>query len=225
MVHCFLNTTMFFAISILLLVSCNRNTVDKTQLNLDTDVEEVVPVESQSQKQDVSTNILNNTPFGLGTVSVFGLKIPTGMIPAKGPENVYRFLGKMSFEQTVFAIKRQIRVEQEIEEEQGILFRFAKPNTALSEKDNRVLAIRIFPANEEVNLDIWLEKEYQNKLPDKSSKAAFTASTIPKPVVYKDSKAAVQKSQSDRQETMRLLRKIDRGEPLTKQELSSGLLH
>ncbi len=159
--------------------------------------------------------------FGQGINKVYGIKIPTGMVPAKGPERVVRFQGKPSVAQVVHSVKSQVRFEKEVREGDGYLFR-----SALVHKDQikRKLAIRVFKTGDATTLDIWKEHEYVDALPGTAAETHHRQpSTITRKTATDDN---FLKNRRERlADTVRILQKIERREPLTDEERQSSLFN
>jgi ribosomal protein S24E len=180
---------------------------------------EAVPKDNRARK----------STFASGTLMVFGIKIPTGMSPATGPEKVYRFEGRLPLERTVMLVRNQIVAEREEKENQGILFRFAESkrlNTRTKDKDGvRALAIRVFPTPKGSTLDIWLEKEYSERLPNiHSTTTSLPVPQLPKTHQFVVKKADREKERQSRSTAVRALQKMERGEKLTPEEAASGVM-
>ena len=164
-------------------------------------------------------------PFGRGVMHVFGIKIPTGMKPARGPEKVYRFEGTLPPARVAGLIREQIHAEEaQPEAGGGFLFRFAKPkkSTAATVGD-RGIAIRIAATPTGSHLDIWLEREHVNALPGTAATADFPVEKRPGPVRTILKKADRQAEAAHRALLMGALRKLQQGEPLTPEEEASGV--
>lgn len=164
--------------------------------------------------------------FGTGVTTLFGIKIPTGMYPSRGPEKVYRFEGKLPVARTAALIRDQIVADKEVQEGDGVLFRFAKAaHTRMRTGRNSAVAIRISSSDDGSTLDIWLEREYAKTLPGKAAVADF-----PLPGQSRSTRRTVmdQKAKQQEQESrallMRALYKLQKGEPLTPEEAESGVL-
>jgi hypothetical protein len=171
----------------------------------------------------------SKSTIGSGTMTVFGIKIPTGMSPAKGPDKVYRFEGKLKVERTAMLVRDQITAEKEEKENLGVLFRFAaskKLGIHTKNSDNsHALAIRVFPTSNGSALDIWLEKEYAETLPDiHSTTSIYSEPMLPKANRIVLDKAAQEKQRQNFTTLLRALQKIERGEKLTPEEAASGVM-
>ena len=172
---------------------------------------------SSTSKTDVS----RTTGFKRSVNKVYGIKIPSGMAPAKGPERVVRFQGKPSVAQVVSLIREQILFEKEVREGQGYLFRSA---TAHKDYLKRDLAIRIFTQGDTTTLDIWKEHAYSKSLPETTSKV----SSVPfgKPHRFHiDPQNVTAKRKERLTDAVRLMKKMERGEPLSDDEKKSSLFN
>jgi hypothetical protein len=149
------------------------------------------------------------------------------MYPASGPPKVYRFEGSQKVPQVALLIRQQVEVREEAREGGGYLFRFAKPKKQQGQGAARdPVAVRIFKTQAgETALDIWREKEYKKDLPNAALRAGIYGSSSKKarPVKYDDKAKAERRAALA--DTMKVLKKIQTGEPLTKEELTSGALH
>jgi hypothetical protein len=160
--------------------------------------------------------------LGQGTVSVFGIKVPTGMVPAKGPDKVYRFEGRMPAERVATLIRNQIVAQKEQPENDGVLFRFAEPKKAeKSAAADRSLAIRVFPNLNGAALDIWLEREYVNQLPNRAATTSNFSSRVPVAHPVKNDENRRAKQKESLRNAMTVLKKIQQHEPLTEEEKKS----
>ncbi len=164
------------------------------------------------------------SPYGRGFMYVFGIKIPTGMKPARGPKKVYRFSGKLPPARVASLIREQVKAKSEAPEGEGFLFRFAEARRgATREEANREVAVRIAPTAAGSNLDIWLEREHTNGLPGTEATSDFPMAKQPhsrRTVLTKKARAT---EQAHRTLLMRSLQKLQRGEPLTPEEAASGV--
>ena len=160
--------------------------------------------------------------IGQGVNTIFGIKIPTGMVPAAGPLKVYRFEGKQPLSQVAYLIKKQVQFKAEVREGEGYLFRFAK---SPKDKEMRELAIRVFDAEDRTVLDIWKEKAYQHELPNRESKEAFRGLPVhrAKPIHY--DRAQKMHRQERLSEAMATMKKMQSKTPLTERERQSELFY
>lgn len=159
--------------------------------------------------------------FGQSINKVYGVKIPTGMVPAKGPEKVVRFQGKPSIEQVVDSIRSQVWAKKEMREGEGYLFRFARAHKDYVKRD---LAIRVFSHDGETTLDIWKEYRYVDNLPDKS--ASKRSNTFGRETVSRVEGSKIQGSRQERlSNMMHILQKMQRQENLTEEEKKSDLFN
>ncbi len=193
----------------------------------------VPPAEAESdlfaeQEDGARSTAASKSAFSGGTIRVFGIKIPTGMTPAKGPEKVYRFEGALPVERTANLLRRQLAADKEEKEAGGVLFRFAKPKIfsgrAEGRGNARALAVRVFPTGEGSAVDIWLEREYADELPDLHGESSLKVPTLPKTRRVVVDQSMMKKERQDRAAAVRALQKIERGEPLTPEEAALGVL-
>ena len=157
---------------------------------------------------------------------VFGIKIPMGMAPAMGPDKVYRFEGTPPMPQVKALIEDQISARDKLREVEGWLFRFAKAKTGDGRSDESpLLAIRIFGKGRGSVLDIWVEKSYAKALPDRSKRNSnYTFTALRRPTrISGMPKQLLDKRRKRLGETLRIMQKLEKGEPLTEEEKKSRL--
>ena len=161
--------------------------------------------------------------YGRAVMRVFGIKIPTGMAPTRGPENVYRFEGKLPPVRVATLIRPQINAEQEVPEGNGFLFRFATVKQGRSNAaGDRGIAVRISQTAEGSNLDIWLEREH-SALPGTAAVSDFPSPRNPRPTRTVVTPQTREAERRHRALLMSALRKIQTGEALTPEEAASGV--
>jgi hypothetical protein len=172
---------------------------------------------------DLMAQSVTKASLKQGINTIFGIRIPSGMIPAAGPKRVYRFEGKQTVSQVVYLIKQQVRIKKETREGEGYLLRFAK---VPDDRFKRELAIRIFKNQRGTTLDIWKERTYRETLPDPTSRVAFRG------VVKRERAQPVKNSETRRMrrrmelaQTMRVMRKIEKKERLSEADLKSNLFN
>lgn len=174
-------------------------------------------------------NVSGKTPAAptLPETIVFGIKIPTGMRPAMGPDKVYRFEGKPTLAQVKMLIEDQIEAGQKLREVEGWLYRNAKAKDTDAAPDAKPLAIRMWGKENGSVLDIWVEQHYADALPNRAeTKSNYTFKSLGRPTrVSGLPKPMVEKRRKSLGETMRIMKKVEKGEPLTKEELSSDLFY
>jgi hypothetical protein len=159
--------------------------------------------------------------FGQSINKVYGIKIPTGMTPAKGPARVVRFRGKHPLSQVVYLIRKEARFEKEIRENDGYLFRFA---TAKGDAVKRQLAIRIGRDGDDTTLDIWKERAYRDSLPNETAIQREEAEAKTPTRVRFDGEVQARRHEK-MAEAVRIFRKMGRHEPLTEAERESNLFN
>lgn len=222
MVHRILVTATLFAS--LAPLSC-RSSGNSSSQDAEQSVEATprdISAEKESFDRDTEKRTGGGSVFGRGVVTVFGIKIPTGMTPARGPEKVYRFEGKLKAERTAMLIRDQIVAQKETRENDGYLFRFARSKKSKSD-DARFKAVRVFSTETGSALDIWLEKEYSAALPDTRAVTSFPVpklNDVRRQIVSENTRV---KKRRERADALRALQKIEKNEPLTKQEAASGV--
>ncbi len=153
---------------------------------------------------------------------LFGIKIPSGMRPARGPDKVYRFVGNAPMPQVKVLIEDQITTEQKLREVEGWLFRNARAKA--EGEGGELIAIRVFEKGKGSAVDLWIEKDYSDALPDRASTAGGYAGR-PSPKSQKmiqERRIAREKSLS---KTLSTMKKLERREPLTKEELESDVFN
>jgi len=198
---------------------------------------EAVPSEaSPSAAGKVSKGLASPEPGGpkpaapgevsLPETRVFGIKIPMGMEPAMGPDKVYRFEGTPPMPQVKALVEDQISARNKLREVEGWLFRFARAKGSDgSSSESPLLAIRIFGKGKGSVLDIWVEKNYAEALPDRTVRNSnYTFKAFKKPTrISGMPKQLVDKRRKELGETLRIMQKLEKGEPLTEEEKKSRL--
>jgi hypothetical protein len=96
-----------------------------------------------------------------GSHSVFGLRVPRGMKPAKGPNQVYRFEGTLELGHVKRYVMRQVETGHLLEEPTGYLVRKARVVEPVgSSRGDLLLAVRIFRGRRGgASVDVWVEAE------------------------------------------------------------------
>ena len=138
------------------------------------------------------------------TSSVLGLRIPQGMAPGVGPFRVYRFEGPWPVEQVSQFVRDQIRTLWETREGSGYLFREARvKNPADGVDGSQKLSIRVFKGRKSgATVDVWIDSAHWAGKKDGASSGANVGMTA----------AQRTRRQADKEETMRVWRKIAAGE-------------
>lgn len=220
--------TMLFMAVILTVLACRSGSEPSTSEVAPPSIGPSEPAAEKAQEGKASSGKVTGG-MGHGRHTVFGIEVPQGMSPAAGPPKVFRFEGAHGMAQVVSAIRGQISALKEAEEGDGVLFRFASATTAAENKVPSALAIRIFRNEGRTVLDIWLEKEYATKLPDPGDRSApptAVSKTGSRVGVGAGTEAEVKaRRQENLANTMRILRKLERNEPLTEEEKNSDLFN
>ena len=101
-----------------------------------------------------------------GSHSVFGLRVPRGMKPAAGPNQVYRFEGTLELAHVKRYVMRQVETGHLLEEPTGYLIRKARVLAPVgSSPADVLLAVRIFRGRRGgASVDAWVETESLAKL-------------------------------------------------------------
>ncbi len=163
----------------------------------------------------------DNASLTQGTLTVFGLGLPRGMTPAKGPDEVYRFESNHPSSLVFGNVKDQVRAKTISEEGSGHLIRDASVMNPLGNATgDEVIAVRIKKrSGGGTVIDIWLEKEAGSRVAGTTRPSARGATrnedlkttTLPAAKWNRTNKAA-------RRTTIKALEKLSRGERLTKEE-------
>ena len=167
-----------------------------------------------------------------GSHSVFGLKMPRGMIPINSPDkSVTRFEGTHEIKVLKRYILSQIKTDQEIKKEEkgGFLIRRAQVLNPDNTDSVTLLAIRIFNGSlGGGSVDIWKEKE--TKTLGKSSRVGSSLPSY-KTTPLSSQTAPFSKESLDNvprtreQQMMFIMNKIEKGEKLTPQDLESPFFY
>ncbi|MCP4676597.1 MAG: hypothetical protein GY854_14005 [Deltaproteobacteria bacterium] len=152
--------------------------------------------------------------FGQGRNTVFGLVILEGMVPAKGPDKVYRFEGEYPIVAVISSVREQIYGQTTEREGKGFLLRHARIRRIKRGSPRPELAIRIFQGEKGATIDVWLEKEYA-KNPDDAHDRGSTGRTT------KMTPAAAAKRRAAAQKTIRAMQKVRSGEMLSREDMES----
>lgn len=202
----------------LMLCACGTEPAGDSVSTTKDSVTKNIPAESKA----LQTARRVGAGFGQSINKVYGIKIPTGMVPAKGPERVVRFRGKPSIAQVVDSVRSQVRAQKEIREGEGYLFRFARADKDYVKRD---LAIRVFSHGGATTLDIWKEHRYVDNLPEKSA-SKRQRKTVGRETVSRVDGAKIQRRRQERfSDAMRILQKMQRKESLTEEEKNSALFN
>ena len=155
-----------------------------------------------------------------GKITALGLSIPDGMTPARAPEKVYRFEGNHPVFQAAEFVHKQTRgAKIEIEEEGYLMQRATVRDPKGSASGDELLSIRVFKGDRGgATIDIWLEREYRAALP---SKVAPPRVRTRAPM----SRTEKQRRGKEARETLEVMNKINRGEPLDENDRSSAFFH
>jgi hypothetical protein len=178
------------------------------------------------EQAETPSKVKSRIPMPTPETWVFGIKIPSGMRPAKGPDKVYRFEGAQLMPQVKVLIEEQISSRQTLREIGGWLFRFAK---AKESQGDKLLAIRVFEGRKKGSiLDIWEEKHYAKELPNKAAKTStYTFQALGRPVRVPGElpPKIAEKRRASLAKTLSIMKKVERGEPLTEEELKSDVFY
>jgi hypothetical protein len=98
-------------------------------------------------------------PLADGSHGVYGLRVPVGMKPGKGPHKVFRFEGTMQLLHLKRYVMRQVETGTIIEEPTGYLIRKARVLEPVGSPDPGLrLAVRIFRGRKGgASMDVWVE--------------------------------------------------------------------
>jgi hypothetical protein len=170
-------------------------------------------------------------PVGLanGRHAVFGLRMPQGMVPQGTPTpGVYRFEGPHPFGLVkTFLTEQLASFDPPAAEADAELIRNAVLRKPIGGGAAEPLAIRLYKKQAGTALDVWLEREEDaaGTAPGATpwpGGGAFGGQTAQAPQREKPS-GAYGTPEERRRAVFEMLQKIERGEPLTKQDLDNPL--
>jgi hypothetical protein len=190
------------------------------------EVSKPAPPSKPGDEAETPSRAKSRAPAPTPETWVFGIKIPSGMRPAKGPEKVYRFEGAQLMPQVKMLIEEQISSRQKLREIGGWLFRFAK---ARKSKGDKLLAIRVFEGKKAGSvLDIWEEKHYAKDLPNIAARTStYTFQALGRPVSVPGElpPKLAEKRRASLAKTLSVMKKVETGEPLTEEEKKSDVFY
>lgn len=163
-----------------------------------------------------------------GRHAVFGLRMPQGMSPAGSPTpGVYRFEGPHATTIVEPFLTAQLgSFDPPVEEPGSRLFRRALPKKPVGGGDAAPLAIRLHAREGGSAVDVWLEGADEAGAP--ASAATANGSTASGAGAEPDAPAAKPTSRPGtpierRRAAYEVLKKVERGEPLSKEDLDNPL--
>ena len=195
-----------YAVAMLGLLSCKSE--DSAQL---APLEPLSPLPQTSAEADKASELDKvkaddgKAHISQATMDVFGIKLPPGMAPTKGPYKVYRFEGTYHVSHLVNHVGDQVSDEKVEPEGDGFLMRHAK---IVGPDGLQDLAIRIFPGSGGGSvIDIWQEHEHVSELP---SRAPSIYKSSQKSDYFKRGKriSYKERQQRDTREMLRAIKKM-----------------
>ncbi len=194
------------------------------------------PAESVRKTSDPvevrSTSGRSVAHLGQGTITVFGIALPSGMRPAAAPQGIYRFEGLYPASQVERQIADQINYKRESRDTSGVLFRNSRPKKATSHLDQRTtLAIRVGDKKGGgCRLDVWLDrtvvsaKEKPGVRP-RASRTATGPSARAAPSTKRRRSSMSQRQQQKMVESLRVLDKLADRKKLDDEDKKSSFFH
>jgi hypothetical protein len=183
------------------------------------EVSPVVPADYQS------TRVID---LGEGSHAVFGLRLPRGMRPVRGPQRVYRFEGTLDMVAARRFVMRQVETALLKDEPTGYLIRGARVLEPVGEVDLEIrLAVRIFRGRKGgATIDVWAERDRERERAGATTGnggGAGGAAGGGAARIEPGSPEARRRGE-ERRQAFELLEKMGRGEPLSPEEAGSPLL-
>jgi hypothetical protein len=196
-------------------LSCSKGTSELQSEDLpSTPQGEETPLPPLPGAQDQSNS--RHATLTQGKITALGLVIPDGMSPGPAPRKVYRFEGNYPVFQVATFIHKQVADAKIAIEDGGYLMQRARVrNPKGSASGKEILGIRVFKGQRKgATIDIWLEREYAQKLPAKEVKPrSRTRANM--------NRSERERRGRDSRETMRVMKKMTSGQPLDEKDRNS----
>lgn len=214
---------IFYTVCLLcFLASCRGEKPDLHDPTPGSNDEARAPMGPESELKTGQGEMTPARPLVAGTTTVFGLVLPQKMTPEKSVPKVYRFTGKYPVVHVMGFLRDQLSRSELSREGEGYLLRFGKvrsPKGRSTGEDK--LAVRIYRGMKGSVVDIWLEKDYAEKLPPSHGRSADELALVKSRKTTRMSPEAAAVRKKEKQETLRVMRKIAAGGTLDKKDYES----
>ena len=212
----------YFLCLFCLLASCRGKRRDLPDPALASNEGARAPMSPEPELKTGKGEIAPTRPLVAGTTTVLGLVLPQKMTHEKTVPKVYRFTGKYPVVHVMGFLRDQLSRSELSREGDGYLLRFGKVRSPKGQStgDDK-LAVRISRGMKGTVVDIWLEKDYAEKLPPSYGRSADKLALVKSRKTTRMSPEAAAVRKKEKQETLRVMRKIAAGGKLDKKDYDS----